>query len=400
MQTDGEAKAMSSRSDALGLYAGVGPELRHYEVDVEGATLTLRDAVTLPANVQYACPHPAGGVLLVATSTSASGQGPAGTDHFLSACRIDAASGALSLHGAPVRLPTRPIHMTIDAAGRRALVVFNRPSGVRVYALNDDLTPGAEVAQTFAIDGGIYAHQVRVTRDDRTAILVTRGHDATAERAEEPGALKVFDYQQGVLSNERSIAPGDGYGFGPRHLDFHPAQPWVYVSLERQNKLDMFSLATGCLSAAPQFRKDTLAAPARPTVHQFASAIRVHPDGKTVYVANRADALAADHGQHVGEGENSLVVFNLDPETGEPTAIQHIDTEGIHCRNVHIDPSGRLLAASHIRDVVVRDGAATRTVPACISLFRINADGTLDFVRRYDVALGGRLMFWMGMAAR
>jgi hypothetical protein len=38
-----------------------------------------------------------------------------------------------------------------------------------------------------------------------------------------------------------------------------------------------------------------------------------------------------------------------------------------------------------------------RTVPACLSVFRIGADGTLDFVRKYDVDVGNQTMFWMGM---
>ena len=44
-------------------------------------------------------------------------------------------------------------------------------------------------------------------------------------------------------------------------------------------------------------------------------------------------------------GENSLAVFALDPASGEPTLIQHVDTRGIHCRTFHIDPSGRMLVA-------------------------------------------------------
>src|SRR5439155_3400614 len=87
------------------------------------------------------------------------------------------------------------------------------------------------------IDPGIYGHQVRVSLGNKKVILVTRGHDAAGGSQEEPGALKVFDYARGKLSNEISIAPNGGYGFGPRHLDFHPTQPWVYVSLERQNRL-------------------------------------------------------------------------------------------------------------------------------------------------------------------
>ena len=84
---------------------------------------------------------------------------------------------------------------------------------------------------------------------------------------------------------------------------------------------------------------------------------------------------------------------------GEPNPIQHIETHGIHCRNFHIDPSGRLLVASHIMGLPVRDGTATRFVPACLSVFRIGEDGRLDFVRKYDVETDNRQMFWMGMVA-
>jgi hypothetical protein len=45
----------------------------------------------------------------------------------------------------------------------------------------------------------------------------------------------------------------------------------------------------------------------------------------------------------------------------------------------------------------VGDSAAIRQVPAGLSVFRIGGDGTLAFVRKYDVDLGGNLLFWMGM---
>ena len=45
----------------------------------------------------------------------------------------------------------------------------------------------------------------------------------------------------------------------------------------------------------------------------------------------------------------------------------------------------------------VTDDGGTRVVPACLSLFRIGDDGKLDFVRKYDVDVGDRTMWWMGM---
>src|SRR5207253_7708444 len=232
----------------VALYASVGPALTHYDVDVEGGALTRRATITLPANVHYAWPHASGRHFYVASSDSASGiGGVVGTKHHVTALRIDPTSRALHPHGDPIALPTRPIHMTLDIPSEHILVAFSNPSGLQVYHVNPDMTPGAQVAQPEPIDPGIYGHQVRVRLDNRKVILVTRGHDAAGGKPEEPGALKVFDYAAGVLTNEASIAPNGGYGFGPRHLDFHPSRPWVYVSLERQNRLDMFAFDTSSL---------------------------------------------------------------------------------------------------------------------------------------------------------
>jgi len=98
--------------------------------------------------------------------------------------------------------------------------------------------------------------------------------------------------------------------------------------------------------------------------------------------------------------ENNFAVCSIDPATGEPSLIQHVDTRGIHCRTFHMDPSGRLLVAARITPLTVKDGAALRIVPASLAVFRINADGRLDFIRKYDVDVGNRTMFWMGMVAR
>jgi len=381
----------------MSLYASVGAELTQYDMDTDAATLTRRGTVSLPANVQYVWPHASRRHLYVATSDSASGMGQSGSTHHVTAFRIDRVSGALSPHGAPIRLPTRPIHMATDIPSEYILVAFSNPAAIRVYRINADATPGAEVAQPGSIDPGIFAHQVRATPDNRQVILVTRGHDAADGKPEQPGALQVFDFRNGVLTSEVSVAPGGGYGFGPRHLDFHPTRPWVYVSLERQNQLDMFELKDGALSAAPRFRKDALADPG--TRHrQLVGTVHVHPDGRTVYVANRSSETVEFGGQRVfAGGENSLAVYTIDQATGEPNLIQHVDTHGIHPRTFHIDPTGRLLVVAHIMGLHVRDGDTIRDVPTRLSLFRIASDGRLDFARAYDIEVGERTMWWMGM---
>lgn len=45
----------------------------------------------------------------------------------------------------------------------------------------------------------------------------------------------------------------------------------------------------------------------------------------------------------------------------------------------------------------VRDGGMVRDVPARLSVFRIGGDGRLEFARTYDIDVGERTMWWMGM---
>src|SRR5215472_10204038 len=139
------------------LYAAVGPDLTQYDVDVKAATLTKRGTVTLPDMVQYAWPHPTRKYLYVAWSNGS------GKDHHgVSAYRIDAKTGALSLLGSPVALANRPIHLTVDIPGTHVLIAYSEPSGVTVQNLAADGTVGSEVRQPEKLDTGVYAHQVRV----------------------------------------------------------------------------------------------------------------------------------------------------------------------------------------------------------------------------------------------
>jgi 6-phosphogluconolactonase len=394
----GLAVMPQSAPTRVALYASIGPELTQFDVDVAHAALLRRGTVILPANVHYAWPHASGQFLYVASSDTNPGSGSAGSKHHVTAFRIDGASGALRRHGEPITLPTRPIHMTTDIRSEHLLVAFSNPSGLGVYRINPDGTPGAEVQQPAAVDAGIYGHQVRVSPDNRMVVLVTRGHDAAGGRPEEPGALKVFDYRGGILGNETSVAPNDGYGFGPRHLDFHPTDPWIYVSLERQNKLDMFRIAERVLSPAPMFRKETLAEPGNIRGRQAAGTVHVHPNGRYVYAVNRASSTVEVDGEAVfAGGENTFAVYQIDAATGEPNPIQHVDTRGIHCRTFHIEPGGRILVAAHIMGLKVREGSAIRSVPASLAVFRIDEDGKLDFVRKYDVDTAGKTHYWMGI---
>jgi 6-phosphogluconolactonase len=379
-------------------YASVGPALTLYHLDVDKAALARQGMLQLPANVQYAWPHPSARFLYVASSNGGPGSaGVKGNEHYLSALRVDA-NGALQVYGRSAALRSRPIHMTLDRAGAYALVAYNNPSGVTVHRLETDGTVGEEVKQDPSLDGGIYGHQIRVTPANNAAILVTRGNAAAGGKPEDPGALKVYGFKDGQLTNRASIAPNGGYGFGPRHLDFHPSLPLAYVSLETQNKLYVYRLKGDTLERQAIFMEDTLAEPSKQKTRQAASTVHVHPNGRFVYVGNRASDTVSFEGKQVfSGGENSIAVFAIDPATGEPTLIQSADVHGIHPRTFSLDPSGRMLVSAQVRPTLVRAGAGVRSVPTNLTTFRVGADGKLTFVNAYEVDTDGAMQFWSGM---
>ena len=80
-----------------------------------------------------------------------------------------------------------------------------------------------------------------------------------------------------------------------------------------------------------------------------------------------------------------------------PDLIQTVEGHGIQLRTFGIDSTGRLLLAASIKPLLVREGNAVKTLTAGITVYRVNADGTLAFVRKYDVDTGKGQQFWSGM---
>ncbi|HEY4078646.1 MAG TPA: beta-propeller fold lactonase family protein [Rhizomicrobium sp.] len=389
-----------AQNAALPYYASIGPNLTLHALDVGTATLTPKGTVKLPSNVQYAWPDPAKRFLyVVASNNKPGGLDPEAGGHCAQVFHIGT-DGALSAHGPLVKLEWRPIHTTVDPTGRFLLIAYNVPSTLTVHAINADGTIGAQVAQQSGLDTGIYAHQVRVTPSGRTVVLVTRGNDPRTDHAEDPGALKIFRFEDGRLSNLQSLAPqGQGLGFGPRHLDFAPR--FAAVSLERENSICIYGLNTdSTLSAEPLFIKSALVDPDAKAKYpgQTAGPIHVHPGGRFVYQSNRGSGTLDYQGRKIWNGgENNIAVWSLDPATGAPTRIQNIDGHGFEIRTFTIDPSGTLLIAASQLGLAVRNGNTVANVSAGQSFYRIGADGKLTFLHKQDVDTSAGTQFWSGL---
>jgi 6-phosphogluconolactonase (cycloisomerase 2 family) len=393
-------------AETIPFYASAGPKLTLYGLDAAAASLTPVSSITLPANVQYAWPHPSRKFLYVVASNTQPGSGPMGAtgadkNHYAIAFAIGP-DGALTEHGPRRMLPARPLHVSTDHAGHLLFIAYNIPSRVTVHRLNADGTLGEEVAQDPKGDFGIYAHQVRMTPGDKTLILCSRGNDAANGKPEDPGHIEVFAVKDGKLSNLQTIKPGgNGLGFGPRHLDFHPNGRFAFVSLERENSLAVFGLKPdGTLTPEPLFLKSALTDPDGKAKHpgQGVGPIHVHPNGRFVYQTNRGSGTREVGGRKVSNGgENDVAVWAVNPATGEPSLIQRAWTDAYELRTFAMDPGGQVLIAASTTPMQVEEQGVFSTVSAGLSVYRMGADGKLTSVSKYDVDTSTGIQFWAGL---
>ena len=375
------------------LLAAVGPEMQIFAADVETATLEKIGAVTLPSDIQYCWPSPDNRLLYVASSNGHARA--AGDNHYLTVWAADPTTRMLKPHGKPAELRSRPVHMCLDPEGKYVFVGYHYPSGISVHRIAADGTLGAEISQSPKLDTGIYPHHVRAAPSGRQVLLLARGNNPTEKSPEEPGSLKLYDFSDGQLSLKCSVAPHEGYGFGPRDADFHRSLPFVYISLERQTKMNVFRYENGMLSSKPVFERETLVNPGRAVKRQNAGAIHLHPRGHAVYVANRGGPENPNDLDI--NAENSIAVFRVDTDTGEPTLIQHVESCGIRPRTFDVDPSGRMFWAANLQQRVFEEMGERRVSPAGIATYHVNPDGTLEHAHRYDITSGNSTLFWSGM---
>lgn len=377
----------------LNLYSAVGPRLNVYHLDPASGRLALHAGVDMPAKVQYAWRHPHLPVLFVATSSA--GPRQSSLENHVSAWRM-ADDGSLSPIGGPKALPARPVHICVDPSGKYLLSAHNYEGGnLTVHKIRADGSVGDVVSQVTQQDFGTYPHQVMVMPSGDFALIVDRGNAAKEGAPEEPGALRTFRLAEGQLDAGQVVAPNGGYVFGPRHVAFHPSGRWMYVSDERFNQLHVFGLEGGYIVPEPLQSVSTLQDPTAARARQLAGPIHVHPSGRAVYVANRADGTHTDMGRPIfSGGENNIAVFEVDAGTGTVAPVQHAETQSFHVRTFSMDVAARVLVAGSIKSLDTESGV----VPTSLTVF--DMDGIrLSRPRRVSVEVPqGELQYWVGIA--
>jgi 6-phosphogluconolactonase len=223
-----------------------------------------------------------------------------------------------------------PCHISVDEAGKNALVANYGSGHVAVVPIDEDGKLGAPSCaihhEGTSVDKkrqeGPHAHSINLDPANKFAFAADLGLDKIL--------VYKFDRAKGTIAPNDPPSTAVPPGSGPRHFAFHPSGKYAYACGEMTSTVIAFAYDADkgvlreqqVLSTLPQEMKGNSTAETQ-----------VSPDGRHVYVSNR--------------GHNSVAVFDVDEATGKLKAAGHCPTGGKTPRNFGIDPSGKWLIAAN-----------------------------------------------------
>ncbi len=226
--------------------------------------------------------------------------------------RIDPQTGSLKiLNDVSLSDASNAAFVAIDRSGKWLLSASYSGGKVVVHKLNADGTIASPAVQT--VDTAKTAHSIAVSRENNVVYVPHVAPNAVYQFR--------FDDKTGTLT-DMGRALGGVEKAGPRHLAFHPTKNLAFTSDESGSSVTAYQVdpKTGL---KPLQTLSTL--PASFTESNSTAEVKVHPNGKFVWVSNR--------------GHDSLAGFAID-EVGKLTAIGQTTTEKTP-RSFDIAPSGR-----------------------------------------------------------
>jgi 6-phosphogluconolactonase len=248
----------------------------------------------------------------------------------VTAWQVDKSTGKLTQINQVSSVGAGPCHINVDPKGKAA-VVANYGGGSTASYRIDEKGALSEAATFVQHEGssvnakrqqGPHAHSANFSPDGQYAFIADLGLDQ----------VKIYklDAAGSMSAHGHASVPA---GSGPRHFSFHPNGKVAFCNGEMLMNLTSFSYdaAAGTLQAL-----ETVSVLPEGTAldGKYSTAeVRVHPNGKFVYVSCR--------------GHDTIARLAFDEASGKLKHLGNTASGGQIPRNFNLDPSGQWLFAAH-----------------------------------------------------
>lgn len=316
-------------------HPGRGKGIYIFEMNTATGALTQREIIDNPRNPSWLALSPKGTHLY---SCDEIGDYQGKRAGAVSSYSVDSSTGHLNLLNTVSSEGAGPAHISVHPSGRYVFAANYEGGSVAVLPIRSsgELGPATDVHQekgplgpqhatsappgSFAISGhdAPHAHMIESDPSGKRVISTDLGMDKIL--------VWNFDVEKGKLTPNdppsASVPPGDG----PRHFVFHPDGRWFYSIQEEGSAVVVFDYDAKTGSLTQKQIISTL--PKGFVGTNFPSEIRISPDSKFIYGANRL--------------HDSIVWFSIDGD-GRLAWAGEEWTRGDYPRSFTIDPAGDFL---------------------------------------------------------
>jgi 6-phosphogluconolactonase len=293
-----------------------------------------------------------------------SAEAPGSPGGGVNAFAVDAESGELTFLNRQPSGGESTCFLAVDRTESVVLAVNHDGGNTVAFPILPDGRLGAAIADVHHVGPGAqpghqssaHPHSVTIDATNRFALVPDKGLDRIYVYRLEP--------EHGWLVPHTTPFVDVHGGTSPRHLAFHPSQRFAFVTNEVGSTVTSFAFDAENGTLRELGTRSTV--PDGFTARNATADIRVHPNGRFVYLTNR--------------GHDTVARFAVDEATGGLTPLGHTSTQGGWSRAICFDPTGRLLlvanqnadtivafAADPDTGALVPTGATTPTpTPVCI----------------------------------
>jgi 6-phosphogluconolactonase len=249
---------------------------------------------------------------------------------LISAFSIDRASGRLTLLNQQDCGGSNPVDTALDPTERHLVVANYGTGSVAVMPIAGDgrVMP---VSQSFTLEGTPGPDPVHQTQSHphaaifdpsgRFVVIPDKGFDRTF----------FFRFETGRIAPTAQGSIASKTGAAPRHTIFHRTLPILYVNNELDSTVSVFdwNAETGHVAQT----QVTTTIPGGHQGRNTTAEIAVSVCGRFLYVSNR--------------GQDSIVLYNIDPRSGHLSFVEYVPTGGLRPRFFTLDLTGQKLFAAN-----------------------------------------------------